>query len=130
MKNKVLSIALVVIVILAVLVFKFVPFGNNSEELASDTTVYVTVVNGSVSEEHTITTKCANLGDALLEEGLIKGESGEYGLYITEASGIAANAEKEQWWCITKGGEAVMTGVSQIKIQNGDKYELTLKEGY
>jgi len=130
MKNKILSVLLVIFALLVVAALALFIFGGNTEKNEGEISVSVSVTNGGKTEEHTIKTTCDNLGDALLQSGLIKGDDGEYGLYITEVTGIAADAEKEQWWCITKGGETVQTGVSQIKISDGEKYELTLKEGY
>ncbi len=37
---------------------------------------------------------------------------------------------KQQWWCITKGGEQVNTSADQTPIADGEQFELTLKEGY
>ena len=37
---------------------------------------------------------------------------------------------KQQWWCITKGGETVNTSAEQTPIADGDRFELTMKEGY
>ena len=48
----------------------------------------------------------------------------------TEADGETANESLQQWWCITKGGEQVNTSVDSTPIQDGDHFELTLKEGY
>jgi len=44
--------------------------------------------------------------------------------------GRKADESKQEWWCITKGGESVSTGVDLINISDKDKYELTLMEGY
>ena len=41
-----------------------------------------------------------------------------------------ADDAAQQWWCITKGGEMVNTAIDATPIYDGDKFELTLKEGY
>ena len=51
-------------------------------------------------------------------------------MFITTVDGETADDSKEQWWCITKGGEMVNTGADQTPIQDQDQFELTLKEGY
>ena len=66
----------------------------------------------------------------LTEEGLAEGTEGPYGMFITTVDGETADDSKEQWWCITKGGEMVNTGADQTPIQDQDQFELTLKEGY
>lgn len=54
----------------------------------------------------------------------------EYGLFITSVDGEKADDTKEQWWCITKGGAQVNTSADKTSVQDGDKFEITLKEGY
>jgi len=70
------------------------------------------------------------LGPALLEAGLVQGERQQYGLYIVSADGETAKEEQEQWWCITKEGEPVLTGADATPIADGEHYELTLKTGW
>ena len=83
-----------------------------------------------VSEEDTraftVTTDENYLGPALEAEGLIEGEKGQYGLFITTVDGVKADDSKNQWWCITKGGEDVYTGADSTPIADGDCFELTL----
>ena len=55
---------------------------------------------------------------------------GPYGLFITAVDGEKADDTKQQWWCITKGGETVNTSAEQTPIADGDRFELTMKEGY
>lgn len=70
------------------------------------------------------------LEGALLDEKIIEGSSSEYGLFITTADGEEADASKEEWWCLTKGGEQMTTGVSTTVISDGDKYEISFTQGY
>ena len=70
------------------------------------------------------------LGAALLSAGLIEGSESEYGLFVTKVDGMEANSANEEWWCLTKGGEAVMTGVDSTPVADGDKFEFTLTVGY
>ncbi|MBR5459897.1 MAG: DUF4430 domain-containing protein [Clostridia bacterium] len=65
-----------------------------------------------------------NLGDALLEEGIINGDKGEFGIYVTEVDGEEASWEKDSaYWYFYKDGEALMTGISSTPIADGDKFE-------
>ena len=68
-----------------------------------------------------------HLGPLLTEEGLIQGEQGAMGLFILTADG--ETAQGSQWWCITKGGAWLDTGVDKTPIADGDHFELTLKKG-
>ncbi len=72
-----------------------------------------------------------SLRDALESvEGLVKGDESQYGLFVTEVDGVAADSTKQQWWCFTRGGETLMTGVDDTSIADGETYEITLKTGY
>lgn len=70
------------------------------------------------------------LADVLLENELVDGEIGQYGLFITTVDGETADDSKQQWWCITKGGEQMNTSADTTPIADGDQFELTLTEGY
>ena len=70
------------------------------------------------------------LGAALLKEGLIEGDDSEYGLFVNTVDGITANADNQEWWCLTIDGETAMTGVDSTPVEDGGKYEFTLTVGY
>lgn len=131
MKEKKKVIIAVVALIAAVFVFAGVYFAfGRPETSAGSKTVTIEVVAPDYSNTHKIKTDAEFLGDALKEEGIIEGEESQYGLFITSVDSIKADDSKQQWWCITKGGADVMTGVDVTPIADGDTFELTLKEGY
>ena len=70
------------------------------------------------------------LADVLLENKLVEGDFGTYGLFIHTVDGETADNSKQQWWCITKGGEKVNSGADALPVADGDQFELTLMEGY
>ena len=83
----------------------------------------VTHSNGDKVQFNVETTK-DNLGDALLEGYLIKGDEGEFGLYVTEVDGEKADFNKDgSYWYFYKNGEALMEGISATPIAEGDKFE-------
>ncbi|MEY8387907.1 DUF4430 domain-containing protein [Oscillospiraceae bacterium 38-13] len=82
------------------------------------------------SKDFQIFTDAEFLGGALTEAGLIEGEEGPYGLFITVVDGVTADSGLQQWWCITKGGERVNTAAGSTPIADGDHFEITLKTGY
>jgi len=89
------------------------------------------IVDGADTVTKTISTDAEFLRGALdEEEGLVVGEEGPYGLFIKTVNGVTADDSKQQWWCVTKGGADVFTGVESTPIADGDKFELTLKTGY
>ena len=68
------------------------------------------------------------VGAALLEEGLIAGEEGAYGLYITSVLGMTADYEADQsYWAFYINGDYANTGVDTTTILSGDSYELRYK---
>ncbi len=72
----------------------------------------------------TIYTDKETLADALLEHKLVEGEEGPYGLYIKKVNGMTADYNVDQsYWAFCKNGEMQMTGVSETKIQEGDRFE-------
>ena len=130
MKKKqtvILGAVLVVLCILAGILYQ-----NFKPETTDGTKeITVTVVHADQSEkEFAYHTDAEYLGEALLAEGLIAGEDGAYGLFVTTVDGETADDSKQQWWCLTKNAETVNTGVDQTPIADGEQYELTLTEGY
>ncbi len=94
-----------------------------------DKTVKVDVVTPDKTVTFTINTNAQTLGEALLENELIEGEQGAYGIYIKKVIGIEADYNKTKtYWAVTKDGEYMSVGVDSEKISGGEKYELTLTE--
>lgn len=127
-KKIVLAVViLAAVVVLMALVYKvFMPKGQ-----AGAKEITVMVIHGDGTEkEFTYQTDAEYLGEVIVSEGLVEGEEGQYGLFITSVDGEAADDSKQQWWCITKGGEQVNTSADQTPIADGEVYELTMMEGY
>lgn len=73
----------------------------------------------------TVHTDSDTVGAALLENGLISGEQGDYGLYIKSVNGITADYDIDQsYWAFYINGEYAMTGVDSTAITKGDSYQL------
>lgn len=73
----------------------------------------------------TINTDAENLEVALLENKLVEGEEGAYGLYIKKVNGILADYDLDQsYWAMYKDGEYLTTGANEAIITSGDHYEL------
>ena len=91
----------------------------------------VTVVHGDgSSKDFSIATDAEFLRGALEEQQLIEGSESEYGLFVTAVDGETADDALQQWWCFTKGGEMLMTGVDDTMIADGESYEITLTTGW
>ena len=88
------------------------------------------VVSDTDTLEFTLHTDAEYLRQALEEQNLISGSESEYGLFVTVVDGVSADDSKQQWWCFTKGGEMLMTGVDSTPVADGDSFEITLTTGY
>ena len=77
-----------------------------------------------------IKTDAKTVGDALLENELIAGDQGAYGMYIKVVNGLRADYDKDQaYWAFTIGGEMAMTGVDATDITDGGVYGLVYTIG-
>ena len=85
-------------------------------------TVVTVDLNGKETT-HKIKTDAATVGEALLAEGLIVGESSDYGLYVTTVNGITLDWEKDgKYWAFYIDGEYAQTGVDATKVESGAVY--------
>lgn len=65
------------------------------------------------------------VGDALLETGLVAGEDGDYGLYITTVNGVTLDWDKDgKYWAFYIDGEYATTGVDATEVTPGAVYSL------
>lgn len=102
------------------------------EEAAADVTVLgegevrflFTVVDGNgVETAFEIHTDQETVGDALLEQNLIEGEDGEYGLYVKTVNGITADYDTDgTYWAFYINEEYAMSGVDSTKVEDGASY--------
>lgn len=127
-KKNILIVAILVavVILLAAVWMIFRPQG-----VAGEKQLGISVVDAEGNtEEFSFSTSQEFLRGALEEQGLVQGEESQYGLYVTTVNGLTADESQQQWWCFTKGGEDVMTGVDSTPIADGDHFEITLKTGY
>ena len=126
-KTGILAIILVILCVAAGILFHT----NKPETVAGEKEINIIVTHADKTENtFTYQTDAEYLADVLLENELVDGEMGSYGLFITTVDNETVDESKQQWWCITKGGEQVNTSIDTSPIYDGDQYELTLTEGY
>jgi len=128
-KKKIAILAAIFVVIIAVLGAVFFLLKPGTEEGVKKYTLEIILADGT-STTHELKTEEEYLGQALLDEGLITGTEGEYGLFITSVNGIVPDSSKQEWWCLTVNYEEWMYGISQTPVTDGGHYELTLKVGW
>lgn len=128
-KKRILILSLLLVALIAVFAIVYAQAIAKPAEGAK--TISFSIVHGDGSvKQVTMHTDAEFLRDALDADKLIAGTEEQYGLYIHTADGETADEAKQQWWCLTQGGEQVNTGVDATPIANGEAYELTLKTGW
>lgn len=127
-RNIIIAVAvLLVLVVGALLVWNhFKPVAQVGAK-----SIVLEVVHGDEStKEFKIQTDAENLRGALEQESLIEGSDSEYGLFVETVDGETANMDNQEWWCFTKDGEMLMTGVDDTMIADGEHYEATFTVGW
>ena len=118
-------LVLVIAAIIAWVVLKPAPHAPGRIAIVAE----VTHGDGS-KKEFAIKTDAENLRGALEQENLVQGDESEYGLFVTTVDGEFADMNKTEWWCFTKGGEMLPTGVDDTMIADGDHYEIVFTVGW
>ena len=129
MKNKKTLIALIVLVVLVIGAFAVWKV-NAPQGQTGDKTILVSVVVDTETSDFVIETDAEFLRGALEQAGLVEGTESEYGLYVTTVNGITADESQQQWWCFTRDGGTLETGVDSTPIADGEHYEITLTTGW
>lgn len=116
MKKRILSLALVVVFLIA--------FAAGCGNSGTKVTVEVTH-SDQTTKTFEYTTDAEMLGDVLLSEGLVVGEDGDYGLMISEVDGEQAIYEVDNaYWALLIDGEYAQTGADSTLIEEGVLYSL------
>ena len=129
-KNGKLILAAAVVVVL-IAVFIGIWYATRPATTQGSKTITVEVVHkdGS-SKDFTYHTDAQYLGEVLLAEGLIQGDEGDYGLYITAVDGEEAVYETDgAYWAFYVGDEYASLGVDQTPIADGDSFSLVYTVG-
>ena len=129
MKNKKTLFDLIVLVVLVIGAFAVWKV-NAPQGQTGDKTILVSVVVDTETSDFVIETDAEFLRGALEQEGLVEGTESEYGLYVTTVNGITADESQQQWWCFTRAGGTLETGVDTTPIADGERYEITLTTGW
>ena len=106
-------------------------YTTRPDTTAGEKELTISVIHGDGSTNtFPIKTDAEYLAEALVTHEIVEDNQSTYGLYILTADGETADESKQEWWCITRGGESLMTGASETPIADGETYELTLMVGY
>ena len=131
MKKQTKIILGVVALVAVAAILLGVYFGTRPDVQEGAKALTITVVHGDGSEKaFDVHTDQEYLEGALLENEIVADNQTEYGLYILTADGETIDEGNQEWWCITKDGELLMTGAGETAISDGEHYELTFTVGY
>ena len=103
------------------------PGGEETEPTIPEATTvefeFIVVDPDGNEENFTIATEKTTVGEALIENGLIEGEQGPYGLYVKTVNGITLDYDTDgMYWSFYVNGEYGMTGVDMTDIVPGTVY--------
>lgn len=102
---------------------------NEGSREAKSITLTVQHRDGS-TKDFSIETTEEMLGAALMNEKLIEGEDGQYGLFVKTVDGETVDESNQEWWCLTVDGESATTGIDSTPVEDGGTYGLILTVGY
>ena len=100
------------------------PEGEETEPSVAKTEFTFIVVDKDGKETpFTIATDKTYVGEALIDEGLIEGEEGPYGLYVKTVNGQTLDYDTDgMYWSFYVDGEYGLTGVDMTEIVPGTTY--------
>lgn len=101
-----------------------------SDSVGASFTVVVTDLDGTESTFE-YTSEAETVGEALVAEGLIAGETSEWGLMVTTVNGITADwATENAYWAFYINGEYAQTGVDATELTDGATYSFVKTISY
>lgn len=123
-KSRLMSLILVVLI--AAMVLSLAACGGKDEGSANAGTksfTFEVVDPDGKTESFDITSDKATVGEALMDEGLVAGEDGPYGLYVKTVNGITVDYETDgMYWAFYINGEYGATGCEKTEIEDGASY--------
>lgn len=128
--TKTLSVLLALFSVLSLLAGMIACSEEDSAKGGKETPATVTftliVVHADGTEKSfEVTTDQETVGAALLAEGIISGEDGDFGLYVKVVDGETADYDVNQsYWSFYIGEEYALTGIDQTPVTDGGVYSL------
>lgn len=127
--KKLIVLALILVVLIAAAAILYSQYA--AKPVPGAKALAITITHGDKSvKELTLHTDAEYLRGALEEADLVAGTESEYGLYVLTIDGETVDENAQEWWCFTKNGEQVNTGVDLTPISDGEAYEITLTVGW
>ena len=124
MNKKLIALVIALAVLVAALVTVYFVTRPETTEGMKSFTVEVVHKDGT-SKKLELESDKAYVGECLQEKGIIKGEEGQYGLYIQEVDGEQAVFETDgAYWAFYVGEEYATQGIDLTPIEEGKTYKL------
>ena len=99
------------------------PSQNQQEVVEKEFTFEVTELDGTKKEFQVKYDTEQSVGEALVNEKLISGEIGQYGLMVDTVDGQKYDYNEDgAYWAFYVNGEYAMTGVDTTPIKDGEVY--------
>ncbi len=96
-------------------------------EAAEHSFTFVAQLADGSTKSYDIKTTKTTVGAALIDEGLISGDDGEFGLYVKTVCGEYHDYDTDgMYWAFYIGDEFASTGVDVTKIVDGTTYKLAV----
>ena len=118
--------SLILVVLIAAMVLSLAACGSKDEGSANAGTksfTFEVVDPEGKTESFSIDTEKGTVGEALMDEGLVEGEEGPYGLYVKTVNGLTLDYETDgMYWAFYVNGEYGSTGCELTEIEDGASY--------
>lgn len=117
--KRILSLTLALLMLFA----SFALVSCREEDGEQKSFTFVVVHADGTSKAFEIETTRAYLGDALMDEELIAGENGPYGIYVKTVDGETLDYDKDaMYWSLYIGEDYAPTGADKTLIEDGATY--------
>ena len=123
-QTKIIAAAVALVVVIGLLLGLYFVTRPETQDGTKDFTVVVVHGNGD-TKEFRYTSDEEMVGTVLIEDGLIQGTEGQWGMYISHVEGERAVYEEDgAYWAFYIGDEYATESVELTPIQDGATYKL------
>lgn len=127
--KKLLAILLTLALVLSMAGCSFAadkPKDDSTQETTGTQKAFTVIVvhSDGTEKEFSYQTDEKYVGPVLMEEELIKGEDGPYGLMVTEVDSEKIADTNKAYWAIYEGEEYAMQGIDITPVKDGQIYKL------
>ena len=128
---RILSLVLLISLIAAMAIsFVACDKQNDGDEEVVKTFTFVAKFVDGTSKTYTVETTKKTVGEALIDEGLIAGEDGPYGLYVKTVDGVTLDYDTDgMYWAFYANGQYATAGVDKTDIVDGATYSFEATAG-